>query len=117
MTDSPPPGSPCNQCGKCCTNPNYMGTLFADGADVIRWRKEGRDDILRYAYVPGDEPDASADLWIDSWNGGKELYRCPFVRKNPNSPKHRCTIYETRPQVCRDYEPWTPHSICEVLKA
>ena len=108
-----PPGSPCTNCGRCCTNPNYMGTLMATGADVQRWRRGRRADILRFAYVLGPRNDPYADLWIDE--EGRERERCPFVQKVRGSPRYLCTIYDTRPQVCRDYEPWAPGSICEVV--
>jgi Fe-S-cluster containining protein len=113
MTEKLPPGSPCTQCGKCCTHPGFMGTLQATGADVKRWRCEGRDDILRFAHVLGSPSDPWADLWIDET--GTERERCPFVRKVRGQNRYLCTVYETRPQVCRDYEPWAPGSICEVV--
>ena len=121
MTEKPrlPPGSPCTNCGKCCTNPSFMGTLKATGEDVKRWRREGRQDILRFAHVLGSRNDPWADLWIDSQapdHRDPERYRCPFVRKVRGQPRYLCTIYETRPQVCRDYEPWAPGSICEVVE-
>jgi Fe-S-cluster containining protein len=108
-----PPGSPCTNCGKCCTNPDYMTSLFATAEDVKRWRQEKRWDILRFAVMIGGHPNPSADLWIDET--GKERERCPFVRKVPNQPRYLCTIYETRPEVCRAYVPWDPGSICEVV--
>ena len=108
-----PPGSPCTNCGRCCTNPSYMGTLTATGADVQRWRHERRADILRFAHVLGPRNDPWADLWVDE--EGRERLRCPFVRKVRGSPRYLCTIYDTRPQICRDYEPWAPGSICEVV--
>jgi Fe-S-cluster containining protein len=82
-----------------------MGSLFATVEDVERWEREGRTDILRFERM--------GDLWIDE--KGDERERCPFVRKNPGSKRHRCTIYDTRPQVCRDYEPWASYSICETV--
>lgn len=102
----------CTRCGKCCTNPNYMGTLEATGDDVKRWRREGRDDILAWVGILGPEDNPYGDLWI-SERTGMEAQRCPFVRKDPNRPTYRCTIYETRPHVCRDYVPWSPLAICE----
>ena len=58
-----PPGSPCTNCGKCCTHPDFMGSLMAMGADVQRWRRERRADILRFAQVLGPRDDPWADLW------------------------------------------------------
>jgi Fe-S-cluster containining protein len=77
--------------------------------------------ILRFVEVfgPGGlllpvQP-AYADLWIDE--RGVERQRCPFVRKVKGQPRYLCTIYETRPQVCRDYEPWSgrKNDVCEVV--
>jgi len=118
MTDEKPrlpPGSPCTNCGKCCTNPSFMGSLEATGDDVKRWRRQRRHDILRFAEIMGPPEDPWADLWVDR-NSGVERERCPFVRKVLGQPRYLCSIYETRPQVCRDYEPWAPGSICEVVE-
>ena len=112
--DRLPPGSPCTNCGRCCTNPNYMLTLSATGEDVKRWRRQRRYDILRFAWVLGPPNNPHADLWVDS--EGNERSRCPFVRKVRDQPRYLCSIYDTRPQVCRDYEPWTPDSICEIVR-
>jgi Fe-S-cluster containining protein len=122
MTETPnkkprlPPGSPCTGCGKCCTNARFMGSLFATGKDVKRWRREGRDDILRYAAVLGPASNPHADLWIDPKTGDSRQ-RCPFVLKVPGTKRYTCTIHDTRPQVCRNYEPWSgdPNDVCEIV--
>lgn len=107
------PDRPCNQCGKCCTNPGYMGNLTATGADVKRWMKEEREDILKFVAILGSLDNPYADLWVTA--DGDEKERCPFVRKDKNKPTYRCTIYETRPEICRQYKPWSAHSICVEL--
>jgi Fe-S-cluster containining protein len=86
-----------------------MGTLSATVDEVKRWRREGRYDILRY--------ESAGDLWVDSERDDRELERCPFVRKVRGQNRYLCTIYETRPQVCRDYVPWSgkENDICEVV--
>ena len=108
------PGSPCTNCGNCCTNADFMGSLSATGEDVRRWRHEGRDDILRFAHVLGSPRDPWADLWVDD-RTGIERNRCPFVRNVPGTKRYLCSIYETRPQVCRDYTAWAPGTICEIV--
>lgn len=115
----------CTQCGRCCTNASFMGSMGATKSDVKRWRKEARSDILQYAYVYdykdgsiGDRFDFPfADLWINP-RSGHEMKRCPFVRKVRNQPRYTCLIYDTRPEACREY----PHNIghmkfvdCEML--
>jgi Fe-S-cluster containining protein len=109
-SETTPALRPCTNCGKCCTNSSFMETLEATGDDVKRWRREGRDDILRFAEVLGPPDNPYADLWVE---GAGERSRCPFVRKVRNQNRYLCRIYETRPQVCRDYVPWAPGSICE----
>lgn len=91
-----------------------MGSLSATGADVRRWIRERRWDILKWAAVLGPEDDPFADLWIA--DDGEERLRCPFVRKDRGKPTYTCSIYDTRPQVCRDYVPCAEGSICEAVE-
>lgn len=108
----------CTQCGKCCTDERYMNTLQIDGVDVKRWRRQGRWDILAHVAVMGT---TKADPWADAWftKSGDEVKRCPFVRKIRGTDRFTCTIYDTRPTVCRGY----PYSVdqmaaigCEMLE-
>jgi Fe-S-cluster containining protein len=108
MTKRPLPGSPCSQCGKCCTN--LYGTFEATGEDVRRWRKEGRKDILANVMLLGPR----WDPWGDFIGTDGQTERCPFLHKIRGSKRYRCSIYETRPQVCRDFIPWES-GICEVV--
>ena len=108
---------PCTQCGRCCTNENFMGSLAASGEDVRRWRKEGRGDILEWVWIFGDADDPWGDLWINS--AEHEAQRCPFVRKVRGQDKYVCRIYETRPAVCRAYPQNVEHMKavnCEMLE-
>jgi Fe-S-cluster containining protein len=114
MDDQVKLAKPCSRCGKCCTSSSYMGTLSATEEDVHRWIREKRWDILAWTWLFYDRdgiPDC-ADLWV-SPKTGIEAERCPFVRKERGRNTYKCTIYDTRPEVCRDYEPWAPGTICE----
>jgi Fe-S-cluster containining protein len=111
----------CTQCGKCCTNANFMGNLSATAEDVERWEDAGRHDILEWVsiFTDGDERILSGDLWI-SPRTGEEVGRCPFVRKVRGQERYECTIYDTRPETCRKYPRGIEHmkSIgCEMLEA
>jgi Fe-S-cluster containining protein len=75
-----------------------MGNLTVDAADVRRWHKERRADILHYVAPVG----AGYDVWIEP-DTGRERTRCPFVRKDRGASTYKCRIHHTRPQVCRDY--------------
>src|ERR1700722_11821091 len=92
-TDKPilPPGSSCTNCGKCCTNSDYMGSLEATGADVKRWRRQGRDDILRFAIVMGPSNNPHADLWVDNQTGEERRrlsVRAQGAKPEPISMRH-----------------------------
>lgn len=106
-------GAACTCCGKCCTNSTFMTTLQVERSDVERWEDEGREDILRFVQPAGD---GMFDVWIDE--KGVERERCPFVRKDRNRDTYRCTIYETRPEVCRQFPREYGHMVfvgCEIL--
>ena len=76
----------------------------ADAEDLARWKREGRDDILR---VYRDA------LWVGdhflSVTTGMTIHDCPFL--DFRDGHFTCTIYATRPRVCRDFEPGSS-SIC-----
>ena len=100
-----------------------MTTMQANADDVKRWRRQKRNDILQYAYIYG--PKLSNDSWIpfaDLWispRTDESMRRCPFVRKVRGADRYTCTIYETRPQVCRDYPIYVDHMKfvdCEMLE-
>ena len=87
----------CRRCGKCCLA-NLIA--FVTDEDWERWRREGRDDIFRitaheHAIWVGDHLISSDD--------GRYLHGCPFLMWEEDH--YTCTIYETRPAVCRAYKP------------
>ena len=108
---------PCTQCGRCCTNSDFMGSLMASGDDVKRRRVEERGDILSWVRVLGGKDDPWGDLWL-SPRTDNEAQRCPFVRKIRGQERYSCRIYKTRPEVCRQYPVAVDHmqSVrCEML--
>jgi Fe-S-cluster containining protein len=100
-----------------------MSGMQATEDDIKRWKREKRRDILAYAYIYKAMPDRPdwmpfADLWF-SPKTGDDLERCPFVRKRRGVEKYDCLIYDTRPQVCRDYPGNVGHMKfvrCEMLE-
>ena len=82
----------CNQCGKCCT-------LYADGglsvsASEIDWWETHRPEISSYT--------SGGKIWISPVTG-KQMLRCPWLRKLPNQHKYICRIYYDRPDDCKSY--------------
>jgi Fe-S-cluster containining protein len=86
----------CLQCGKCCMSMTFFGGEVDD---------EARDEI-RWIELHGLKIDYVAS------NGALEYYftiprRCDMLqeRAGPNgSHEYVCSIYDTRPQMCRDYD-------------
>ncbi len=95
-------GFSCRRCGHCCLNlvDAYRGCV--SDADLERWRKEGRDDILAWI--------STLDLghgnllhlaWIDPQTQ-EEVDRCPWL-VDVGAQGFLCGINDVKPQFCRDY--------------
>jgi Fe-S-cluster containining protein len=69
----------CETCGLCCIE--YGGELGYYQEDIARWKSEDETDIL--VRIGIKVPDAP----------------CTFLSGEP----FRCTIYKTRPLVCRHF--------------
>ena len=87
----------CLRCGKCCLA-NVLS--FATEKDFKRWETEGRDDILHV--VDHYHPIWAGDHLISA-EDGRYLHGCPFLKLDGDLCK--CTIYDTRPEVCERYQP------------
>jgi len=84
----------CQRCGFCCQA--HVGMLVSH-EDIQRWRREGRDDILRLI------ENAEAVFGRGGLGDGAYLSDCPFLIREGDHAA--CVIYEARPQVCRDFRP------------
>jgi Fe-S-cluster containining protein len=82
----------CLTCGACCRT-GKDGTLLIPEADLVRWRRMGRDDIAR-AVQPGH----FGMVAFATTAGGT----CVHLG-TPQSP-HACAIYELRGTPCREFE-------------
>jgi len=82
----------CNQCGRCCTR--YGGGDLSASVSEIDWWENNRPDIFSHV---GD-----GNIWISPVTG-KQMVRCPWLRKLPNQNKYICRIYYDRPDECKHY--------------
>jgi len=85
-------GRTCACCGRCCES--FGGHLHAYDADMRRWKREGRDDLLRMVNRLGW-------IWVDP-ETRQPLERCPFIHRS-DSGLLLCSINDTKPDMCRDY--------------
>ncbi|HDP24835.1 MAG TPA: YkgJ family cysteine cluster protein [Deltaproteobacteria bacterium] len=103
-----PPEIHCARCGTCCLADMIA---YVTQEDLDRWKSQGRQDILhiietRNAAWMGDH--------FVSADSGRYLHACPFLRIQGQTCA--CSIYETRPAVCRDYVPGSSE-ICPLWQA
>ena len=86
----------CLRCGRCCKRTKWVTDidLRLVWEDIERWRREGRDDILKYVYV------------FEGWGGDffdkktfKRFSKCPFLKKEGRL--YSCSIHETKPRGCK----------------
>jgi len=111
-------GFECARCGNCCRT--IAGSAGARKEDLVRWRLEGRVDILQCAsiYILKDDGVETQIVFGDEWDGsgdvlGADLWfhpdsrepadRCPFLREDEGARLWECSIEGTKPQTCRDY--------------
>jgi len=87
----------CQRCGKCCLA-DFIA--YVAQKDQERWRDEGRQDIL--AMIEREHAVWMGDHLVSSQDG-HYLRGCPFLAWEGDHSC--CTIYATRPQICRNYQP------------
>ena len=78
--------------------------------DRDRWQREGRQDIIHI--LDNEDPVWVGDHLI-SGKTGRPLHGCPFLV--PEKDLFSCSIYETRPMVCRSFIPGSSE-ICPQYK-
>lgn len=82
----------CYQCGECCII--LWGSFEATCDDIIRWRTEGRTDILRHVEIVNAQRDGSGIFTSKS---------CPFLLRDIAQNAYVCMIHDTKPEYCRNY--------------
>lgn len=85
----------CLECGACCFQ--RPGTILVTEADLVRWRRDERADILDRL-----EPGHFGQVAFMMADGGACVHH--GTAKEP----HACRIYEARSETCRDFEPGSP---------
>ncbi len=83
----------CNRCGQCCIGP-AEGPLSWRKEEILRWERDGRDDIFYFTAPVGpiDVPRASSLRFLI----------CPFLRFNP-SGLGLCLIHPVKPKECLEF--------------
>jgi Fe-S-cluster containining protein len=90
-------GISCKRCGRCCLTDLIA---YVTDEDRERWKAAEREDIF---HILEHERALWAGDRIVSSTNGRVLQGCPFIMWEGELAT--CSIYETRPRICRDYEP------------
>ena len=87
----------CKRCGRCCLADMLA---YVTEEDIERWTLEGREDILK---TIKEKHGVWAGDHLISAETGNPLHGCTFFALD--GTQFGCSIYETRPGVCRRYQP------------
>jgi Fe-S-cluster containining protein len=82
----------CLACGACCFQ--RPGTILVSDADLVRWRRAGRQDILEQL-----EPGHFSQMAFRMGSHGA------CVHHGTAAEPHACSIYAERGDTCRELEP------------
>jgi Fe-S-cluster containining protein len=89
--DSSPGQLDCLTCGACCFQ--RRGTILVSDADLVRWKRAGRDDISAQL-----EPGHFGQMAFAMSSNGA------CVHHGTEIEPHACRIYSDRSDTCRDFE-------------
>jgi Fe-S-cluster containining protein len=85
----------CTRCGKCCVSLGRHLTQERSMSPVHHYCRNGiTGEIVPVTISPEYRTTYTDGERDDSW--------CPFLRKNPDET-FTCTIYDTRPRICREF--------------
>ena len=80
----------CVQCGNCCRQMAICVTY----SDMIRWQRQGRNDVLEEVSFCKNAPQGEGFYFHRSVLKPKRT--CPFLEDN------LCQIHDTKPRTCKD---------------
>ena len=90
----------CLQCGKCCMSMTFFGGEVDDEArDEIRWMELHG---LKIDYV--EKPAGRSALTEYYFTIPQRCNALQDVTSPTGATQYVCGVYETRPQMCRDYD-------------
>ncbi len=85
----------CQRCGNCCIHYN----IAIGYADIIKWKEQGRRDILKAITFVDNFPVKGEGGFYIMETLRKPKRECPFL----DLKGYSCKIYDTRPMICRDF--------------
>jgi Fe-S-cluster containining protein len=100
----------CRYCGHCCLNLVDAFNGCVSDADLERWRRLGRTDLLARVKTldlgPGNQLHTA---WLDP-ETGDDVERCPWLLDRIERQGYLCGIDGIKPDHCRDYPEHLQHA-------
>ena len=88
----------CLRCGACCRT-GHDGRILVPAEDLVRWRRDGRDDLVAQL-----QPGHFGELAFATREDGSCVHLgVPASGGAPAQP-NACRIYEVRGTTCREFE-------------
>ena len=104
-------GFRCVRCGHCCLNlvDAYRGCV--SDADLIRWQRAGREDVLAFVETLDlGHGNLLHTAWVDPVTGD-DAEACPWLEELPNGAGYVCGIESLKPDHCRAYPEHRSHGL------
>ena len=95
----------CDLCGKCCVSLGPLITIERQLNEQDYYCRSKIDNSLFLAHVDPAYSEEISDEFAaeDAAHSGQEKKPCRFLRKNRQGEGILCTVYSTRPKICRDF--------------
>jgi Fe-S-cluster containining protein len=106
----------CRGCGHCCLNLVDAFNGCVTDADLERWQRLGRADLLACVETLYLGPDNQLHTaWIDPASGD-DVERCPWLLERIDPKGYICSINEIKPDHCRNYPEHHEHAVATGCK-
>ena len=100
----------CRCCGHCCLHLLDAFNGCVSDADLERWQRLDRSDLLARVKTLELGPDNRLHTaWLDP-ETGEDVERCPWLLDRIDRCGHLCGIDDIKPDHCRDYPEHRRHA-------
>jgi len=94
----------CDWCGKCCRSFGEFIRIERKLTERDYYCRYGITNDLVLVHVQPEYAESVAGTCSEQKPGSENPEKkCPFLQKNPDGNGFVCTVYPTRPMVCREF--------------
>lgn len=95
----------CDGCGKCCGSLGSLIKIERQLNDRDYYCRNGLTNELFMTRVGPDYEEEISETFPDivGKEGASRRKTCVFLRKNKSGSGCTCSVYQTRPKICRDF--------------